>query len=68
MKLNITKTMKYTIFIPAILIPIGKFLVGTVGAVIIYHIVTYGIVKACQNLKGDCWFFADFCKTNGWIK
>lgn len=56
-----------TYFIPAILIPIAKFLVGSAGAVIVYHVVTYGIIKACQNLKGDYWFFTDFCETNGWI-
>lgn len=53
--------------IPAILIPIAKYLIGTAGAVIIYHVITYGIIKACKNLKGEYWFFTDFCKTNGWL-
>ncbi|KOS61307.1 hypothetical protein FJQ98_01790 [Lysinibacillus agricola] len=54
-------------FIPAILIPIAKYLIGTAGAVIIYHVITYGIIKACKNLKGEYWFFTDFCETNGWL-
>lgn len=53
--------------IPAILIPIAKYLAGTAGAVIIYHVITYGIIKACKNLEGDYWFFTDFCETNGWL-
>ncbi|MCL1695134.1 MULTISPECIES: hypothetical protein [unclassified Lysinibacillus] len=40
-------------FIPAILISITKYLIGTAGAVIFYHVITYGIIKACKNLKGD---------------
>lgn len=54
-------------FIPLVLIPIVKFLGGAAGAVIVFHVVTYGIAKACQNLKGKYWFFTDFCKTNKWI-
>lgn len=53
--------------IPAVLIPIGKFLIGTAGAVIISEVMKYGIVKACQNLEGRYAFFTDFCRTNGHI-
>jgi len=52
---------------PVILIPIAKFLVGTVGAVIITEVTLYGIGKACQNLEGKYGFFDDFCKTRGYI-
>ncbi|MCU5379902.1 hypothetical protein OCA08_22505 [Bacillus cereus] len=54
--------------IPVVLIPIGKYLIGAVGAVIINEVIQYGIGKACQKLKGKYGFFTDFCKTRGYIK
>lgn len=56
-----------TYAIPAVLIPIGKFLVGSAGAVIIAEVVQYGIAKACQNLHGRYGFFDDFCETRNYV-
>lgn len=53
--------------IPAILIPIAKFLGGAAGAAIIAEVTLYGIAKACQNLEGKYGFFDDFCETRGYI-
>ncbi|MEB2298623.1 hypothetical protein LAV72_03155 [Lysinibacillus xylanilyticus] len=64
---NIEAAPYFLPVIPGILIPIAKYLLGTAGAVIIYHVITYGIIKACKNLKGEYWFFTDFCETNGWL-
>ena len=64
---NVEAVQYFVPAIPAILIPIAKYLLGTAGAVIIYHVITYGIIKACENLEGEYWFFTDFCETNGWL-
>ncbi|MFJ8071849.1 hypothetical protein ACIQZD_23440 [Peribacillus sp. NPDC096447] len=53
--------------IPVILIPIAQYLIGAVGAAIIYEVTVYGISKACKSLKGKYDFFTDFCKTRGYI-
>ncbi|MGM0890738.1 MAG: hypothetical protein ACQEW5_28405 [Bacillota bacterium] len=53
--------------IPVILIPIAQYLIGAVGAAIIYEVTVYGISKACKSLEGKYDFFTDFCKTRGYI-
>lgn len=62
---NVEVVPSFVTAILAILKPIAKYLAGTASAVIIYHVITYGIIKACKNLEGDYWSFTDFCETNG---